>query len=221
MYSHVHYIVFTCTLYWVTFQNIKRQGKSEGFDSFDRPGNLTQIWPKSSIFQLVCPWNLMDALKNNRAPLLCHITQLCASFQIHQWIQITVTVRKRSIWVKLGDFLSCVTLKFDGWPWKTIEHLFYVGSSFVHHVIAISEFKKEIYASFVPCDLEIWQMTFKNNRVPLLCYFKFCASFRSHWWIQTGVTVGKRPIWVKIDSFFSRATLKFDRWPWKTIGHLS
>ena len=28
-------------------------------------------------------------------------------------------------------------------------------------------------------------MTFKNNRAPLLCYFKLCASFRSHWWIQT------------------------------------
>ena len=22
------------------------------------------------------------------------------------------------------------------------------------------------------------------NRAPLLCYFKLCASFRSHWWIQ-------------------------------------
>ena len=44
-----------------------------------------------------------------------------------------------------------------------------------------------------PCDLEIWQMTLKNNRAPLQCYFKLCASFRSHWWIQTGVTVRKRP----------------------------
>ena len=71
-----------------------------------------------------------------------------------------------------------------------------------------------------PCDLEIWQMTFKTNRAPLLCYFKLCASFHSHWWIQTGVTVRKRPIWVKIDDFFSRVTLKFDAWTWKTIGHL-
>ena len=60
----------------------------------------------------------------------------------------------------------------------------------------------------------------KNNRTPLLCYFKLFASFRSHWWIQTGATVWKRPIWVKIDDFFSRVTLQFDRWPWKTIGHL-
>ena len=71
-----------------------------------------------------------------------------------------------------------------------------------------------------PCDLEIWRVTFKNNRAPLLRYFKLCASFRSHWWIQTGVTVRKRLIWVKIDNFFSHVTLKFDGWPSKTIGHL-
>ena len=37
-----------------------KQGKSEGFDSCDRPSNLTQIGLKSSIFQPVWPWNLMD-----------------------------------------------------------------------------------------------------------------------------------------------------------------
>ena len=52
-----------------------------------------------------------------------------------------------------------------------------------------------------PCDLEISRMTLKNNRAPLLPYFKLCASFRSHWWIQTGVTVQKRPIWVKFEDF--------------------
>ena len=83
------------------------------------------------------------ALENNRAPLLYYI-KLCVSFQIHRWIQIGVTVRKRSIWVKIGNFLSRVTLKFDGWPWKTIGHLFYIASSFVHHFTAISEFKLEL-----------------------------------------------------------------------------
>ena len=33
-------------------------------------------------------------------------------------------------------------------------------------------------------------------------------------------SVGKRLIWAKIDEFFSWVTLKFDRWPSKTIGHL-
>ena len=61
-------------------------------------------------------------------------------------------------------------------------------------------------------------MAFKK-RAPLLCYFNFCVSFHSHWWNQTGVTVPKRSIWVKFDAFKSRVTLKFDKWPWKTLGH--
>ena len=74
---------------------------------------------------------------------------------------------------------------------------------------------------FVQRDLEIWWMTLENNRAPLLYYIKLCASFQSHGWIQTGVTVRKRTIWVKIGNFLSRVTLKFDGWPWKSIGHLS
>ena len=60
-------------------------------------------------------------------------------------------------------------------------------------------------------------MTLKNNRAHLLWYCKLCASFRSHWWVQTGVTVRKRQIWVKIDNFFSRVILQFDGWHWKKI----
>ena len=51
-------------------------------------------------------------------------------------------------------------------------------------------------------------MTSKNNRAPLQCYFKLCASFRSHWWIQTWVTVRKRPIWVKFDDFLKPCDLE-------------
>ena len=50
-------------------------------------------------------------------------------------------VRKRPIWVKIGDVLYGVTLKFDGWPCKTIGHLSFAVSSFVQHSIAIGEFK--------------------------------------------------------------------------------
>ena len=41
-------------------------------------------------------------------------------------------------------FFSLVTLKFDGWPSKTIGHLFYATSSFVKQFIAIGEFKLEL-----------------------------------------------------------------------------
>ena len=66
-----------------------------------------------------------------RKALLLYYVKLCASFQIHWWIQTGFTVQKRSIRVEIGDMLSRVTLKFDGWPWKTIGHLFYATSSFV------------------------------------------------------------------------------------------
>ena len=42
------------------------------------------------------------------------------------------------------QFLSRVTLKFDGWPWKIIGHLFYTTSSFIHHFKAMGEFKLEL-----------------------------------------------------------------------------
>ena len=153
-------------------------------------------------------WHM--TLKNNRTPLLCHF-KLCASFLSHWWFQTWITVRKRSIWVKFNNFQSCVTLKFDGWPWKTIGHLFNATSSFVHHFVAISDSKLEIQSGnaqfgskstiLEPCDLAIWQMTLQNNRAPLQCYFKLCTSFYSHWCIQTWVRVRKRPIWVKFDDF--------------------
>ena len=122
-------------------------------------------WGKNQVFFPVWSWNLTDDLRNNRAPILCY-PKFCASFQSHQWIKTEVAVRKRSIWVKIGDFFvpydleiwcmllcclklsasfhshwwiqtgvtvwkysiwvkignfcSLVTLKFDGWPWKTM-----------------------------------------------------------------------------------------------------
>ena len=41
-------------------RKLKKQGKSEGFDTCDRPSNLTQIGLKSYIFQPMWSWNLMD-----------------------------------------------------------------------------------------------------------------------------------------------------------------
>ena len=55
-------------------------------------------------------------------------------------------------------------------------------------------------------------MTLKNNRAPILCCFKLCASFHSHQWIQTGVTVRKCRILVKIDDFLAV-------WTWKLMEH--
>ena len=53
-------------------------------------------------------------------------------------------VWKRPIWVKIGDVLYRVTLKFDGWPCKTIGHFFYSTPSFMHHFGAIGVLKLEL-----------------------------------------------------------------------------
>ena len=144
--------------------------------------------------------------KNNRAPLVYYI-KLCASFQSHQGIGTGVRVRKPSVWVKMDDFLSGVTLKFDN------RHLFYavfkLCVSFHRHqwiqtwiTVQRRSMRVKNRQFFVPCDLEISWMTLKNNRAPLLHYTMLYASLCSHWWIQTGVTVWKHPNWVKINDFF-------------------
>ena len=184
----------------------------------------------------------------------------------------------------LSDVLSRVTLKFDGWLWKQwgtfsvlLQALHIISWPLVNSDKSCTPEtlnSDENRPFFVPCDLEIWRMTLKNirarlpcnfkpcapcrnhqsiqtgvtvwkrpiwvkiskffitcvlkiwwmtltnNRAPLLCYFKLCAFFHNHRLIQTWVRAQKCPIWVKICYFVSRVTLKFDRWPWKTIGHL-
>ena len=53
---------------------------------------------------------------------------------------------------KIRRFLEAATLKFDGWPWKTIGHLFYASSSFVQHFVPIGEFKLRTSSML----LQIW-----------------------------------------------------------------
>ena len=133
-------------IYFILLQNqnafLIEQGKSEGIDSCDGPSNLKL----DSNRQFFSPCDLeiwWMTLKNNRALPLYYV-KLFASFQIHQWIQIWVTVRKLSILVEIGDILSSVTLKLDGWPWKIIWHVFYTTSNFVHHFKSIPVFKLEL-----------------------------------------------------------------------------
>ena len=129
-----------------------------------------------------------------------------------------------------------MTSKFDGWPRKTIGHLF---SSVLHQSLCIiSNPLVTSNCSYSPetanlgknwrfsvlCDVEIWWMTLTDNRALLLCYFKLCKSFQSHRWIQTGVTVRKCAIPLKISDICPLWPFTVENptnWlPWKTIGHL-
>ena len=132
----------------------------------------------SNIFSSLCDLEIWWMTSKNKRAFLLYYVKLCASFQIHRYIQTGVTVRKGSVGSKLVIF-------------------------FVLHY------------------LEIQWITLKNNRAPLLYYIKLCASFQSHEWIQTQVAVRKCPIWVQINKFSPRVTLKFAGWPSKTKGHLT
>ena len=169
-------------------------------------------------------------LKNNRAPLLYYI-KLCASFQSHGWIQTEVTVRKRSIWVKIGNFLSRFTFEFDGWPWKTIGHLFYTTSSFVHHFKSHGWIQTEVtvrkrsirvkignFLSRVILKIDGWPWKTIGH------FFYVASSVVNHFIAITEFKLKLQPGNAQFGSkstiFFSRVTLKFDGWPSKTTGHL-
>ena len=66
-----------------------------------------------------------------------------------------------------------MTLKFDGWPCKTIGHLFYATSSFVQHFVAIGEFKLELQsgkAHFFGIDILCLTESWINDNISdLLC----------------------------------------------------
>ena len=198
-----------------------------------------------------------------------------------------------------------MTLKFDGWPWKTIGHLFFAVSSFVQHFIRVrsnrllqnsltfpwhlpdsihisltkrnnksvndrfyraflkisdpwqkwwcqqnnvkSIFEKVLIWENLCLDLANWSIymvtgescclkwsfsltlceipwhfssILPNVKISLTLYkipwqfpdlekfyfsltfpWRLWTLFHSHRWIQTGVTVLKRPIWVKFDNF--------------------
>ena len=148
-------------------------------------------------FIVPCDHDILQmTLKNNRASLLCCF-KLYASSDSHQWIQTKLTVWKRSTRVIIGDLLSHVTWNLT----DDLENLWGTSTMLLQALCIISKpsmnsnlsYSPETLNSdqnrrfFVLCDLEILQMTLKNNRAPMLCYFKHCASFCSHWWIQTGV----------------------------------
>ena len=96
--SFVHHLTAICEFkIWVTVRK--------------RP-----IWVKISDFLNPCGleiWRM--TLKNNRTPHLCY-HKLWSSFHSHLFSPTWVTVPKRPIWVKIGNFLPV-------WPWNLTDDL--------------------------------------------------------------------------------------------------
>ena len=218
--------LYVCAI-WYTVIFIK-QGKSEGFDSCDRPSNLTRIEFKSSIFRPVLPWNLMDDLEKQQA----------TSSILHRALSIISKPSVNSNWRYSPETLNSGQIRHficPVWPWNSMDDLennrasllcyFKLCAPFCSHrwiqtgvtfrkrpiQVKIGYFLSRATFGNLTDDLEKQKGTSPNLLL---------ATFQSHWWIQTGVTIRKRPIWVKIGGILSRVTLTFDEWPWKTTGHL-
>ena len=136
--------------------------------------NLSQNW-----YFFPCDIKIWQTtLKNYRAPFLCYF-KLCVLFHSHLSIRNGVTIRKRQICVKISDFF--VPCDLEIW-WMTLNKANLRDLIAATGLVILLKLDSN-RRFFSLCDLEIWRMTFKNNRAPLLCYFKLCAAFRSLWWI--------------------------------------
>ena len=94
------------------------------------------MWPtwgppgtgRTLVGPMLAPWTLLSRISRN---------------WIYAKINIFISYVEHRSQIPL-QFKSRVTLKVDVWTWKTIGHLFYATSSFVHHFVAIGEFKLEL-----------------------------------------------------------------------------
>ena len=203
---------------------LNEQGNSEGFDSCDRPSNLTQIG-----FQII-NFSAHVSLKFDGWPwkAIGQLFYITPSF-VHYFIamgEFKLELQSGNAQFRSKSAIFWVPCDLEIWPMNLKNNraplLYFIKlcASFQSHGLIQTgvtvrkcsiQVKSEL---FYPGDLEIRWMTYKNNSTPLLCYFKLCASFHNHQWIQTGVTVWQCPIWVKIDGFFCPV------WPWKLTDDL-
>ena len=164
-------------------------------------------------------------LKNYMVHLTCFY-KLCVSFHSHLWIKIGVIIRKLSNQSQIIDFSACVTMKFYRWPRKTIGHLFYTISSFVHHFVAVCDFKFELQSRnahfgskliffFVPCDIDIWWMTLKKKTIEPLFYAT--SSFVHHF---GAVCAFKLKLQFGNANFGSKLVIFCPLWPWNLSDDL-
>ena len=152
-----------------------KQGKSEGFDSCDRPSNLAQIWSKSSFF------SARVTLKFDVWPrkIIGHLFYTTSSFVYHFKSIGEFKLKSHSGNAQFG---SKSAIFCPLWPWNLMDDLGkqYGTSSIRHQALCIISnpsvnwnwsYSPETLNSsqnrrfFVLCDLEIWWMT---NKAPLL-----------------------------------------------------
>ena len=134
---------------------------------------------------------------------------------------------KAQIGSKSAIFFPC-DLVICGWPQKTIGHLFYATSRFEHNFIAICEFKLELQfgksqfgSKSSPVTLKFDRWTWKTLGHLFCATSNFMHHFVAICEFEMKIQSGNTQYGSKSAIFFIHMTLKFDRWPWKSKGHLS
>ena len=169
-------------------------------------------------------------LKNNRDPLLCSV-KLHAWIHNHQSISTWDIIRKRCENSKIDIFRSSCDLEISRMTLKNNrDHLGCYVKLYAwfhnHQFIPTWDIirkrpentKIDIFRS--RCDLEIWRMTLKNNRDPLLCSVKLYASFHNHRFIPIRDIIRKRSENAEINCFWATRGPIICRFACKWIGFL-
>ena len=101
------------------------------------PGNA-QLESKLTMFCPAWPWKTIVLFVYATSSFVHHFKTIS---EFH-WELPSRKVQSES---KSAIFLSRVTAKFDGWPWRQTGLLFYTTSNFVHCFKATSELKLEVH----------------------------------------------------------------------------
>ena len=127
---------------------------------------------------------------------------------------------------KSAIYFDPVTLKFDGWPWKTTGHLSYAVSSCVHHFITVSEFKLQLQSGkgqfgsksmifFCP----VWPWNLTNDLGKTIEHLYYSTSSFVHHFVAIGEL--KLKLQSRNGQLGSKSTIFFLAvWPWNLTDDL-
>ena len=131
-------------LFYTTLNFVQHFFKAIGIFKHELQSGNAQFRSKLVIFCPTWPWKLTNDLKKNVGHLFYTRSSFVHHFKSIGEVKLELQYGNAQFGSKLAIFLSRVTLKFDGWPWKTIGHLFYTILSFVQHLKAIGIFKLQL-----------------------------------------------------------------------------
>ena len=121
------------SLCWNNKANLRDLIAATGLVFLHKIGFKSLMWPE----------NWMEDLENQQGTSSIQCQVLCIISKPLVNSNLSYSPETPNLGQNWWYFVPC-DLKFDRWHWKTIGHLFYATSSFVHHFIAICKFKMEL-----------------------------------------------------------------------------